>query len=381
MDINIKFTAVVALFGAVQGLFLSFIIFFHNSGNKTANKLLGILIFVFSLRLAEYVSYWTNFFLEVPHLAFTTVTFQFLFGPLLYLYAKSLTEINVNFKKLDLIHFLPFIIHFLSLFPFYIISGQEKIAVLEKMVFTTKPIFTSRFFIVEAAQNMQMLIYTALTLMLIKKFRNNINKGTKYYSDLNVKWLKILSIGLLIYTLLDFGFVTSIWLFGYSYVVEVNSFLIICSALLIYTLGYTGLRKPEFFVKKRGKKQQYSKSGLPEDQSNVYIKKLYEVVENNNYYLKNDLNLQSLAEKIGISPYYLSQIINVKLNQNFFDFINSYRIKEAKRLLNDPKNDNYTILRIAFDVGFNNKTSFNTAFKKFTHLTPSQFRNSRGSDS
>ena len=100
-------------------------------------------------------------------------------------------------------------------------------------------------------------------------------------------------------------------------------------------------------------------------------------MEEDKLFTDSDLNLQLLAQKLAISPYYLSQIINVKLHKNFFDFINRYRIDEAKKILSQPKNDHYTILSIAYEVGFNNKTSFNAAFKKHTSRTPSQFRNSQ----
>ena len=377
MDINIKLRAGLALFGVVQGVFLSLLLFFYKRGNPLANRLLAILIFLFSMRLAEFVGYWTNFFLEFPHLAFTTVSVQFLFGPLLYLYAKSLTEINISLKRRDFLHFLPFVLELILLAPFYFKGSEYKIIVLKRIIYMATPIFTTRFFIVEAAQNLQMLIYTILTLNLLKRYHQRDYKGSLSFTKLSLKWLRNLSFGFAIFVLLDFGFLVEIWLFGYQYVVEVNSVLIISSAILIYCLGYFGFRQPEVFMNALKKSPQYEKSTLSDAQSKLYLKKLFRAMEEDKLFTDNDLNLQLLAQKLAISLYYLSQIINVKLHKNFFDFINRYRIEEAKKVLSQPQNDHTTILSIAYEVGFNNKTSFNTAFKKHTNITPSQFRNSR----
>ena len=95
-------------------------------------------------------------------------------------------------------------------------------------------------------------------------------------------------------------------------------------------------------------------------------------------YRDENISLQSLSEKLSIPLHHLSRILNEKLNKNFPDFINTYRIEEAKKFLRDPKRANQKILSIAFDVGFNTKTAFNNVFKKYTRMTPSQYRQKMG---
>lgn len=92
-------------------------------------------------------------------------------------------------------------------------------------------------------------------------------------------------------------------------------------------------------------------------------------------YLDPELKLVGLSDRLNIPSNHLSQVINEQLNLSFFDFINKYRVDEAKDILKD-RSSNDTLLKIAFDVGFNNKVSFNNYFKKLTGITPSQFRNS-----
>ena len=89
---------------------------------------------------------------------------------------------------------------------------------------------------------------------------------------------------------------------------------------------------------------------------------------------QNKLTLGELAEFISISPHNLSEVINTKTGMNFFDFINRYRIEEVKREIIKPKNDNLTIHAVAMDAGFNSKSSFNTLFKKYEKVTPSEYR-------
>jgi len=87
---------------------------------------------------------------------------------------------------------------------------------------------------------------------------------------------------------------------------------------------------------------------------------------------KRDLNLPKLAQRLSMSTHHLSQIINERLQKNFFEFVNQYRIEEAKNLLRDKANIN--VAEIGFEAGFSSVSAFNTAFKKYTGLSPSQFR-------
>jgi len=94
------------------------------------------------------------------------------------------------------------------------------------------------------------------------------------------------------------------------------------------------------------------------------------------YFSDNLASLSELAKKIGESPHHVSQVINEKLNESFFELLASYRVEEAKRILSDNKNDNMTIEEVSEIVGYNSKTAFNNAFKKLTGKTPSEFRKS-----
>jgi AraC-like DNA-binding protein len=91
-------------------------------------------------------------------------------------------------------------------------------------------------------------------------------------------------------------------------------------------------------------------------------------------YLDSELSLPKLAEQMNVSVHFLSQVINTSLNENFFQFINRYRIEESKKLLVCDSKAHYTIVQIAYDAGFNSKTTFNTTFKKLTGISPSEYQ-------
>ena len=91
-------------------------------------------------------------------------------------------------------------------------------------------------------------------------------------------------------------------------------------------------------------------------------------------YLNPDLNLPELAGELNIPSHYLSQVINKNIGQNFFDFINRYRIEEVKSKIMDPNYHKYSVLGIAFEAGFNSKSAFNRVFKNSTGQTPTQFK-------
>jgi AraC-like DNA-binding protein len=120
-------------------------------------------------------------------------------------------------------------------------------------------------------------------------------------------------------------------------------------------------------------KPKYISSKLTSADAEMYLTKLRYFMENNKPYLNPALTLKELSSELSVPPRHISQIINEHMQSNFYDFISKYRSEEAKSILSDPSS-NKTVLEILYAVGFNSKSSFNTAFKKITGVTPSRFK-------
>ena len=121
---------------------------------------------------------------------------------------------------------------------------------------------------------------------------------------------------------------------------------------------------------------KYAKSGLRREQLHEYMRRLDVIMESERVYLKPDLTLPVLAEEVGCSVNHLSQVINSGFEMSFFDYVNSYRVRQAKELLLQINGQNGAILNIAFTVGFNSNSAFYSAFKKHVGMTPASFRRS-----
>lgn len=149
---------------------------------------------------------------------------------------------------------------------------------------------------------------------------------------------------------------------------RVPVYLLILIVLSVAVFFYRRTRK------KKGKGQKYKTSSLLPETVDAMLPRLVQLMEKEKIFLQADVTLKTLSGRLGVHYNYLSQIINEQFKQNFNDFINKYRIEEAKRMLIDPSGSERTILEIAYDTGFYSKSVFNTAFKKFTGKTPSQYR-------
>jgi AraC-like DNA-binding protein len=122
-----------------------------------------------------------------------------------------------------------------------------------------------------------------------------------------------------------------------------------------------------------GTKPKYQKSSLTSDEAARIHAQLQQVMLKEKLFKNPELNLGELAESLSIHPNNLSQVINSFENKTFYDYINSLRIDEFKNLVADPQNNQYTLLSLAFECGFNSKTAFNRNFKKSTGLSPSEY--------
>jgi AraC-like DNA-binding protein len=154
-----------------------------------------------------------------------------------------------------------------------------------------------------------------------------------------------------------------------------NFFSLGINFVFAFLIVYKGLKHPELFYElpEQVKKVKYEKSPVTKEESLEYLNRLKDFMLEEKPYLEPELTINDLASRMNVSAKTLSQVINENMKQNFFDFINSYRIAEAKKILSDLETK-ITVLEILYSVGFNSKSAFNSAFRRQTGITPTEFR-------
>jgi AraC-like DNA-binding protein len=160
--------------------------------------------------------------------------------------------------------------------------------------------------------------------------------------------------------------------------------------IAIFFLGYFGIKQQGIYVQKTVAPSQekshqskdvemsnrYKRSGLKKDEAVTYLQELLDFMKNEQPYLNGKLSLKDVADHLNISINHVFQIMDENLGNIFFDFVNKYRVEEVKRLIDESKHEQMTLLGVAYDSGFNSKSSFNSIFKKFTDTTRSEYINS-----
>jgi AraC-like DNA-binding protein len=158
-----------------------------------------------------------------------------------------------------------------------------------------------------------------------------------------------------------------------------SNILIPVYTFFIYVISFRGYVQPKLLAQKEETKdnkptESYQKSGLKKSDADKYAKMITKLMQEEKLWLNPEVNLKEISQHIGIPQHYITQILNEQLNKNLYTFVNEFRANEVIRLFKEEKYKNWSIIAIAFEAGFNSKSSFNTFFKKFTGKTPSEYR-------
>ncbi len=353
----------IAIIAAAQGFFVGLVLLFNKKLNKLKRFYFALLTICFSLWVAEFGAYWSPYMMEFPHLMFLSKPLPWLFGPLLYLFAKSFVNDEAILKKSQLLHFVPFLIRFGFYLPLILKTESEKIAILNRVVYTSKPNYTDEYYIFALLGACQLFIYLILTFNLLKRIQQS----------------KRLMIKIMITSLTMFAFVPVIHMvnvkyFDIHFLAKFGSFILLISSVLIYSLSYYLMLYPQKIMNKDIVK--YAKNKLSPRRINDIEQKVLDFILSKNNYRDPNVSLNAISSQIDIPTNYVSQVVNTKFGFGVNDLVNKYRIEEVKERLFDEKYRHYSIVAIAMDSGFRNKASFYNAFKKHVGMTPTEFKNS-----
>ncbi len=368
---------VIFIIGSAMAFFFDFLLL-QKRKKSIADIILAIWMFIVGFHLLSIYGYFQEWHLEWSFLVTVFAPFPLLHGPFLYLYIQSLIREENKIRWWDAFHFLPYILGLWVFWDFINLSGPELTQSLDA-VEKAEPL---SFQLIGLATQFSGLLYAIISHFLLNRHQKHIKDKFSFQQEVSLNWIRynIWAIGL-IYVVV----ILSVSLEVYAGVLpnEFSNYLIYLTVtLFVFFFGYFGIRQENIFLDSPNKEQEtrysqtsdrYQRSGLKSDQLDSHYKKLLEYMDQEKPFLESKLTLNQLAKGLDISPNHLSQIINEKTRQNFYQFVNAYRIRMFKEKLQEPQSQHFTLLSIALDCGFNSKSSFNHTFKKFTGMTPSQY--------
>lgn len=358
---------IISILGGVQGLFLVLLLLRIRQNANRANKYLAVLVFLLSITLVIVFFHFNDLILQYPHFLGITQYFPLLYGPLLLLYVYAFFFPERKFTYKQFLHFLPFLILFVDNLPYLLISGERKTGYATN-IFVDR--FRPQFDLSSIILILHFSIYLTICIVVYRRFQKKAISPIQNSAAIHLRWLRNI--------LLVSASIWGIYLFVYFYQVEfLNTIIPILLTVSVYAMGYAGFKHPELFKKPAMPEAKYKSSRLTAAEKDVYRKKVLKAMQEQAVYTDPNLSLEKLAHFIRLSTHELSQIINEEFNQNFADFVNSFRVEAAKRKLADENTRHLTILAIAYEVGFNSKSAFYAAFKKLTHQSPSEFLKSQ----
>jgi AraC-like DNA-binding protein len=370
------------LFGALQGLLIS-VLLVQRKVYRTAYVFLIVYIAVMILQILLKVASKVWLMQNLSMLYFISYRLPFLYGPLAYLLTLYLLRKKTGFSPVSVLHLLPFVVAVFTML-YYFQTGRDSYFVA---AFMDGNIFS-------LLQIISILVYHGLAL---REWRKHNISVKNYFSDIRkfqLSWLKMF----IWLSLIVCSLITAAIYFMYLYFPLLNDLKLVFIALtvFIYWVSYAALKQPQVFSVTYGfagdeapgplinklivhrAEKKYANSGLNEEEVARVTTVLEHLMSKRKLYLDAEIDIEKLAASIPCSRHHLSQVLNEKLDRSFYDYINQYRVEEAKLLLKDPSRAHHKIASIAYDAGFNSLSSFNEVFKKIAGETPSHFRKHQG---
>jgi len=352
--------------------FLLSLILFTKQGKTKADVILAFWLVIIGVHLAFYYASLVADPYYYPYLL-VGYPFPLLHGPFLYFYTASLTNQHPYLKKHLAWHFIPVLLIYSVLIPFFLRPHSERLE-----VFANHGEGYEWFFMIHRILVLLSgVAYTILSLWLLHGHIGNVQNRFSQTEKVNLAWLRYLIYG-----------VGVVWLavfFGNDVII----FSLV--ALFVLLLGYFGIKQVGIFTQaslidssvafnvvdsspiEEREQGKYLKSTLSSERQTEIHAKLARAMDEQRLFLNPELTIAQLAESIAVHPNHLSQVINSMEAKTFYDFINTYRINEFKKLAAQPQNQKYTLLALAFECGFNSKTAFYRNFKNLTGQSPTQY--------
>lgn len=354
--------------GIVLGVFVIVLLNTKGVRKTRANMFLSILLgamtfSTFHLRYAGDVIH--HFSLEAYTLGDPTFL---VIAPLLWFYIVELTGGRIRFSISNMLHFVPFLIMIFCSISFGSFLSDN---VIRKFLDSHPRL---PFIIFWIAVVIQFWVYQYAIRKKWRGFQNMLRREVSNTDDVSISWVRFfMGVFLVISICFLFALFAAIHLDLKNWLWKSIGIVL---SMSIFALGYKGILQREIFNTIKDVPAPSSEPMVEnrEQPDQELVERLRTFMADTKPYLDPELSLSSLSKQISLSRNQLSHLINNGLGENFYDFINKYRVEEVKRLMVDPQKQNYNLLGMALEAGFKSKSTFNLIFKRFTGLTPTAYR-------
>jgi AraC-like DNA-binding protein len=357
---------VVLINGAIaQGLFVVLLLNHKSVRKSRANLFLSILMVAMAFSIAH-ILYAEKIIAHISRNVYSLGDPTFLLiAPLLWFYASELTGQRVSFSGRLLLHFLPFFLIVLFSLTFSTIQSEAFAVYIQQ----NQRLLNVLFWIIVVVQFSG---YLYVIQKMLNTHQKLIQQEVSNTENVNISWVRFFLIVFLVINLYFlFSLFAVIHLHNDGWLQKTTAALF---SISVFALSFKGILQQEVFNTLFEKTPASNNSTVVTEPNPVLIEKVVQYMIQKKPYLDAELTLSGLAKDLLMSRSQLSQLINDGIGENFYDFVNKYRVEEVKRLMTDPQANNYSLLGIALEAGFKSKSTFNLIFKRFTGLTPSQYK-------
>lgn len=387
LPVHLDVFALIILLGVAQGLFLGAFFLSGSRGQTVSNRSLGWFMLALSAVSGEIFLNYTNYTFRLLWTVDFAEPLNFVLGPLFYFFVFS--RLRHRLPRHWAWHLLPFGVWLLNAVTWfyqptefkynsYIHSQHPELPYIPQRLYWEEDLTEVRHFINEMTL-LSCVVYAVLALLVIRSAGRRevtLRPSAKRSSLRLLSWLfATVPILIVIVKPQFYNDVGDYLLASYMAVtIYATSFLVMRdSSFLTDESAVPSPQQPEteLLVEPKRKYERSSLSGEVED---AVLTRLTRLLETEKPYLQSDLSLPKLARQLNTNPHHLSQLLNDRLGQNFFDWLATHRIAEARLLLSEPTTTHLKIDEIAERVGYNSPSAFHTAFKRITNQTPAQFR-------
>lgn len=383
------------LSGIILSFFLSFLLITKRDKTQ-ADVILAAWLGVTGIHMLSFYLLFTNQYMEYPTFVALGFSLPLTQGPFLFLYTRQQTS-SVPFKAKELLHFLPLLLSYLLFFGFFLMPLEQKIEVFRQK---------GQGFEIQSRINLfaiyiSGIVYVTLSMLRLLQYRKSIVHQFSNTDKINFNWLLYLIIWIVAIWIIIIFVQEDKWIFG-------------AAALFVLWLGYFGIKQVRVFSQNipllqaeapstaKGNNEEnspsgseipreteelasnedpestkYQKSTLSEQEASWIHERLERLMVEQKPFKNPDLTLNELARSLEVHPNHLSQVINSRVKKNFYELINDRRVEEFIHLIGQPESQQFTLLSLAHDCGFNSKASFNRNFKKYTGLSPREYLKSQ----